>query len=83
MSDAENPVQTTIPAPIVIPFGSALEEVERQCIIRTYKETNSVMKTAALLQISIRKVHYRIKQYRAAGLMPARTTVKEEAVTNG
>ncbi|MFW6369435.1 MAG: helix-turn-helix domain-containing protein [Myxococcota bacterium] len=49
-----------------------LREVERAVILRTYEITGmSSHRTAEALGISIRKVQYRLKEYREAGLLGA------------
>lgn len=45
--------------------GSTLEEIERYAIVQTYESTGgSTSKTAEILDISVRKVQYKLKEYR-------------------
>lgn len=48
-------------------LGMSMEELERAALIGTFEFTRSAKATAEVLGISIRKVHYRLKQYRAEG----------------
>ncbi|RAL20319.1 transcriptional regulator [Lujinxingia litoralis] len=50
--------------------GSSLAEIERHAILRTYEATGgSSAETAEMLGISVRKVQYRLREYREAGVM--------------
>ncbi len=52
--------------------GATLSEIERVAILRTFAACNgSSHKTAAVLNVSVRKIQYRLKEYRAQGLLPA------------
>ncbi len=48
-------------------LGMSMEELERAAVIGTFEFTGSAKATAEVLGVSIRKVHYRLKQYRAEG----------------
>lgn len=45
--------------------GMRLRDLERIAILKTYAATGSAKATAEMLDISVRKVHYRLKEYRA------------------
>ncbi|MCP4499354.1 MAG: response regulator [Deltaproteobacteria bacterium] len=47
--------------------GMRLADLERVAILRTYEATGSAKSTAELLDISVRKIHYRLKEYKKAG----------------
>ena len=50
--------------------GSTLEELERYAILRTYEATGgSTAETAELLGISVRKIQYRLRDYREDGMV--------------
>ena len=49
--------------------GMTLEELERSAIIDTYQAVNSVKRAAELLDISERKIYYRLKEYRQQGYL--------------
>lgn len=50
--------------------GSSLEELERYAILKTYEVTGgSTSETAEILGISVRKVQYRLRDYRDEGLV--------------
>lgn len=44
--------------------GMRLRDLERIAILKTYAATGSAKATAEMLDISVRKVHYRLKEYR-------------------
>ena len=44
--------------------GMSLDELERVAILKTYEATGSVRRTAEILEVSERKIFYRLKQYR-------------------
>ncbi len=49
--------------------GATLEELERYAILRTYEATGgSTSETAEILDISVRKVQYRLRDYREEGI---------------
>lgn len=49
--------------------GSTLEELERYAILKTYEATGgSTSKTAEILDISVRKVQYRLRDFRDEGI---------------
>lgn len=49
--------------------GATLAEIERYAILRTYEATGgSTAETAEILGISVRKVQYRLRDYREAGI---------------
>jgi DNA-binding NtrC family response regulator len=51
--------------------GATLAEIERVAILRTFAACGgSSHKTAAMLNVSVRKIQYRLKEYRAQGLLP-------------
>ena len=51
--------------------GATLAEIERVAILRTFAACGgSSHKTAAILNVSVRKIQYRLKEYRAQGLLP-------------
>ena len=47
--------------------GLSMDEVERAAILETYEATGNIKGAAQLLGISVRKVQYRLKQYREQG----------------
>lgn len=50
--------------------GSSLDDIERYAILRTYEATGgSTSETAEILDISVRKVQYKLKDYRDDGLL--------------
>jgi len=50
--------------------GSTLAEIERHALLRTYEATGgSSAETAEMLGISVRKVQYRLREYREAGVV--------------
>ncbi|MGM0555255.1 MAG: sigma-54-dependent transcriptional regulator [Myxococcota bacterium] len=50
--------------------GSSLDDIERYAILRTYEATGgSTSDTADILDISVRKVQYKLKDYRDDGLL--------------
>jgi DNA-binding NtrC family response regulator len=50
--------------------GSSLEDIERYAILQTYEATGgSTSETADILDISVRKVQYKLKDYRDDGLL--------------
>jgi two-component system NtrC family response regulator len=54
---------------IAIP-GSTLADIEREAIIRTLEAVDgSTSRAAALLQISARKIQYKLKEYHQAGII--------------
>ena len=60
------------PLAIRVP-GMTLADLERAAILRTYEAMgHNAHRTAAMLGISIRKIRYRLKQYREMGLLPER-----------
>lgn len=51
--------------------GATMGEIERVAILRTFAACGgSSHKTAAVLNVSVRKIQYRLKEYRAQGLLP-------------
>ena len=51
--------------------GATLAEIERVAILRTFAACGgSSHKTAAILNVSVRKIQYRLKEYRGQGLLP-------------
>ncbi len=60
--------ETAIADDLHIP-GATLEELERYAILRTYEATGgSTSETADILGISVRKVQYRLRDYREEGI---------------
>ncbi|HVF50831.1 MAG TPA: sigma-54 dependent transcriptional regulator [Pyrinomonadaceae bacterium] len=56
---------------ITMPVGTPIEEVERQMIMRTLQKTdNNKTRAAELLQISLKTLHNKLRQYRERGLTP-------------
>jgi DNA-binding NtrC family response regulator len=49
--------------------GMTLKEVERSAILQTYAALGSVTAAAEVLDVSARKLHYRLKQFRQQGLL--------------
>jgi len=59
------------PAPLGIP-GSTLAELEREAILRTLEAVGgSTSRAAHLLQISTRKIQYKLKEYQREGALAA------------
>ncbi len=54
--------------------GLTLQEVEREAILQTYEALGTVKATASALNISERKIHYRLKEYRDARTFASQTT---------
>jgi DNA-binding NtrC family response regulator len=62
--------------------GLTLAEVEREAIVATYAAVGTIRGTAEMLGVSERKIHYRLKEYRRAGVLPrgrGRPTVRAES----
>jgi len=49
--------------------GMTLEELEREAILRTYEAVGNVKSTAELLDVSERKIYYRLDAYRDQGFL--------------
>ena len=49
--------------------GMTLKEIERSAILQTYAALGSVVAAAEVLDVSPRKMHYRLKQFRQQGLL--------------
>ncbi|HMI90117.1 MAG TPA: sigma-54 dependent transcriptional regulator [Polyangiales bacterium] len=49
--------------------GMTLKEVERSAILQTYAALGSVAAAALVLDVSPRKMHYRLKQFRQQGIL--------------
>ena len=59
--------------------GATMGEIERVAILRTFAACGgSSHKCAAVLNVSVRKIQYRLKEYRAAGLLPAANRAFEQ-----
>ena len=57
--------QAHAPAPSMVAPGASLRDMERDAILRTLAMVNgSTTRAAELLGISVRKVQYRLKEYR-------------------
>jgi DNA-binding NtrC family response regulator len=55
---------------VSLPVGTPLEEVERMMILRTLQKTeNNKTRAAELLQISLKTLHNKLRQYRERGLL--------------
>jgi two-component system NtrC family response regulator/two-component system response regulator HydG len=66
---------------IAIP-GSTMDEIEREAILRTLESVRgSTSRAAAILQISARKIQYKLKEYHAGGAVQA--PADEAASTGG
>ncbi len=62
-------VPATLGDEIHVP-GATLEELERYAILKTYEATGgSTSETAEILDISVRKVQYRLRDYREEGVV--------------
>ena len=61
---------------VAIPSGLTLKELERELILDTYRRTKSVKEAANTLDISVRKLYYRLKEYRAEGWIDEEVPVK-------
>ena len=58
------------PMAIRVP-GMSMREIERAVILRTYELMNkSTHRTAEALGLSVRKIQYRLKEYRGEGFLP-------------
>jgi DNA-binding NtrC family response regulator len=56
---------------LTIPIGTPLEEMERHMILRTLQKTqNNKTRAAALLGISLKTLHNKLRLYRDRGLLP-------------
>lgn len=56
---------------ITLPIGTPLEEMERHMILRTLQKTeNNKTRAAALLGISLKTLHNKLRLYRDRGLLP-------------
>jgi len=54
--------------------GASILDFERYAIVKTLEATGSTSKTAALLGISVRKIQYRLQEYRDASTGPSKTS---------
>lgn len=60
-------------APFPVP-GATMEEIEREAILRAVDRCDgSTSRAAELLGVSVRKVQYRLKEYRARAVRPGET----------
>jgi two-component system NtrC family response regulator/two-component system response regulator HydG len=60
--------------------GSTLAELEREAILRTLEAVGgSTSKTAAILDISARKIQYKLKEYQQEGVLRGRPQAPEES----
>lgn len=61
---------------IQIDFGKrqTLDDIERQAILTAYRQEPSIKETAARLNISVRKLYYKLKEYKEAGYMDRERT---------
>ena len=79
-SSAQRPVPTP-PSPLFAP-GRTLAEMERDAILRTLEAVEgSTLRAAKILGISTRKIQYKIKEYRANGVI-VQTLRGEESLTD-
>jgi DNA-binding NtrC family response regulator len=70
-SRAERP-QASPASGVAIP-GSTLAEIEREAILRTLEAVGgSTSRAASILQISPRKIQYKVKEYQQQGILAAR-----------
>jgi DNA-binding NtrC family response regulator len=64
------PTAATSGSGVPVP-GSPLREIERDAIMRTLEAVaGSTSRAASMLEISPRKIQYKLKEYRSRGLMP-------------
>ena len=69
------------PSGIAIP-GSSLAAIEREAILRTLESVGgSTSRAASLLQISPRKIQYKLKEYQALGALAATAPQKAPGAT--
>jgi len=69
---ATSPAAVGTPSGIRIP-GSTLAEIEREAILRTLESTNgSTSRAASVLEISARKIQYKLKEYQQVGAVGPR-----------
>jgi DNA-binding NtrC family response regulator len=60
--------------------GSTLADLEREAILRTLEAVGgSTSKAAAILDISARKIQYKLKEYQQEGALPTRRNSAEPA----
>jgi DNA-binding NtrC family response regulator len=60
--------------------GSTLADLEREAILRTLEAVGgSTSKAAAILDISARKIQYKLKEYQEQEVLPARRGVSAGA----
>ncbi len=68
---------------VTFPIGTPIEEVERQMILRTLQKTgNNKTRAAALLRISLKTLHNKLKLYRERSLLPDTLAKEAEPVEN-
>ena len=60
--------------------GRTMKEIERAAILETYQALGTVKATAEMLGISERKIHYRLKGYRADSAPAEKSAVERAAV---
>jgi two-component system NtrC family response regulator/two-component system response regulator HydG len=71
VADAREPA-ASLAAGVPIP-GSTLAAIEREAILRTLEAVGgSTSRAAELLDISARKIQYKLKEYKQAGALVAR-----------
>ncbi len=61
--------RTSVSPPLGL-VGLRLEEIERLAILETYETVGTIQRTAEMLGISPRKIHYRLKEYKCDGWRP-------------
>jgi DNA-binding NtrC family response regulator len=70
---ASGPVSASAPTSGIRIPGSTLADIEREAILRTLESANgSTSRAANVLQISARKIQYKLKEYQQAGALGPR-----------
>jgi two-component system response regulator HydG len=64
--------QTERPREVGSLVGLTLKEVERAAILETYDALGTVTGAASVLDISPRKIHYRLSEYKREGYLPSK-----------
>jgi two-component system NtrC family response regulator/two-component system response regulator HydG len=64
--------------------GSTLADLEREAILRTLEAVGgSTSKAAAVLDISARKIQYKLKEYQQEGTVPRRASTEPAGAREG
>ena len=72
-ASTSSPVSASTPASGIRIPGSTLADIEREAILRTLESANgSTSRAANVLQISARKIQYKLKEYQQAGALGPR-----------